>query len=255
VAPKSACELSREDQFGAPLIDIGKWGEEVVRAAQTIDPYWSPFAGPAVITAFALLEIESQVGTANKDFSDLWLAKSSRVIFMSYFIELPGLDDAGLEMVWEGLDVVTTYVIQSGNFHIAAPMEFRFVKGGDSAMSGTFSKNRDAYFVNLDLIAWVEPTKSSEYPDKLLKFFAHVEREWVRLGGLPHNGKMFGFYDPTDPALHSCTPPFNKQFCSFITKQRAETRNAPVDAFEKYRKVCDPNGLFCTQYLRDLLER
>ena len=173
---------------------------------------------------------------------------------MSYFIELPGLDDAGLGKTWEGLDVVNTYVTQSNNFHIAAPMEFRFVKGGDSAMSGTFSKNRNAYFVNLDLIAWVEPTQSSEYPDKLLKFFAHVERKWVRLGGLPHNGKMYGFYDPTDPALDSYTPPFNKKFLSYITKQRIDTRQAPVDAFKKYRKTCDPKGLFYTQYLRDLLE-
>jgi FAD/FMN-containing dehydrogenase len=254
VQPKSACELSHEDQFGAPLIGIGQFGEAVVRAAQTTDPYWSPFAGPAVITAIALDEIQSQVRTANQAFSDLWLAKSSRVIFMSYFIELPGLDDEGLEKAWEGLDVVNTYVTQWGNFHIAAPMEFRFVKGGDSAMSGAFSKNGDAYFVNLDLISFVEPSKSSEYPAELLKFFAHVERKWVSLGGLPHNGKMFGFYDPTDQALDSYTPPFNKKFLSFITKQRIEARQAPVDAFEKYRKTCDPNGLFCTQFLCDLLE-
>jgi len=26
-------------------------------------------------------------------------------------------------------------------------------------------------------------------PDKLLKFFAHVEREWVRLGGLPQTAR------------------------------------------------------------------
>jgi FAD/FMN-containing dehydrogenase len=254
VEPKSACELSRENQLGAPLIGIGKFGEEVVRAAQTTNPYWSPFAGPAVITAIALDEIESQVKTANQEFSDLWLAKSSRVIFMSYFIELPRLDDEGLEKAWEGLDVVNTYVTQWGNFHIAAPVEFRFVKGGDSAMSGTFSKNSDAYFVNLDLIGFVKPTKSSEYPAELLKSFAHVERKWVSLGGLPHNGKMFGFYDPTDQAVDSYTPPFNQKFLSFITKQRIETRQAPVDAFQKYRKSCDPNGLFYTQYLRDLLE-
>jgi hypothetical protein len=254
LAPKSACELSHEDEFGAPLIGIRQFGEAVIRAAKTTDPYWSPFAGPAVITAIALDEIESQAGTANQAFSDLWLAKSSRVIFMSYFIELPDLDDKGLEKAWEGLDVVNTYVTQSGNFHIAAPMEFRFLRGGSSAMSGTFSGNRDAYFVNLDLIGFVESTKSSGYPAELLKFFAHVERKWVSLGGLPHNGKMFGFYDPTDLALDSYTPPFNKKFCSLITKQRIETRQAPVDAFEKYRKICDPNGLFYTEYLRDLLE-
>jgi len=64
---------------------------------------------------------------------------------MSYFIELPGLDRAGLGKAWEGLNVVNTHVTQSGKVHIAAPMEFRFVKGGDSPMSGTFTKNPDAY--------------------------------------------------------------------------------------------------------------
>jgi len=171
---------------------------------------------------------------------------------MSYFIELPDLDDQGLTKAWEGLDVVNTYVTQTGNFHIAAPMEFRFVKAGDSAMSGAFSKNPNAYFVNLDLIAFVEATPSSDYPSDLLKFFAHVERKWVSLGGLPHNGKVFGFYDPSNPALDTFTPPFNKNFLSFITEQRI-ARQAPIDAFKKYRQDRDPGGVFYTGYLRDLL--
>jgi FAD/FMN-containing dehydrogenase len=252
--PPTACDLSHQNQFGAPSIGIGQFGEAVVRHSQTTDPYWSPLAGPAVITAVALDVIESQVGTANKAFSDLWLAKSSRVIFMSYFIELPALDDEGLGRAWEGLDVVNTYVLQSGNFHIAAPMEFRFVKAGDSAMSGAFSKNPDAYFVNLDLIGFVEATPSSQYPTEVLKFFAHVERKWVSLGGLPHNGKVYGFYDPANPDVNSCTPPFNRNFFRFITKQRSQARQAPIEAFKKYRKSVDPGGLFYTQYLRDLLE-
>ena len=196
VKTKSACESAEENQFGAPLIGIGEFGERVIIASQTTYFYWTPPAGPAVFVAIALDEIERQAGTANRNFSDLWLAKSSRVMFMSYFIELPGLDDTGLEKVWAGLEVVDTYVKQNGNFHIAAPMEFRFVKGGDSAMAGTFSKNGDAYFVNLDLIGFVERTKSSEYPAELLKFFAHVERKWVSLGGLPHNGKDVRFLRP-----------------------------------------------------------
>ena len=116
---------------------------------------------------------------------------------------MPGLDEDGLGKAWEGLDVVNSYVTQSGNFHIAAPMEFRFVKGVDSAMAGTFTKNTNAYFVYLDLIAWIEPTPSSQYPAALLKFFSTVERKWVSLGGLPHNGKMYGFYDPTDSSTDS----------------------------------------------------
>jgi FAD/FMN-containing dehydrogenase len=252
--PPTACALSSANEFGAGLIDIGTFGAQVIRDSQTFKDYWNPFAGPAVIAAIALDQIESQVKAANEVFSDLWLAKSSQVIFMSYFIEMPGLDDDGLAKVWEGLEVVDSYVTQSGNFHIAAPMEFRFVKGGDSALSGAFSKNPDAYFVNLDLIAWVESAPSSKYPAELLKFFSTIERKWVSLGGLPHNGKMYGFYDPTDASTTSCTPPFNKNFLKFITKQRSVTRQAPVDALKKFRSTADPGGLFYTQYLRDLLE-
>ena len=58
---------------------------------------------------------------------------------MSYFFELPNFDDAGLGLVWDGMDVVARRIIQNGDFHIAAPMEFRFIKAGDSAMSGAYS--------------------------------------------------------------------------------------------------------------------
>jgi FAD binding domain/D-arabinono-1,4-lactone oxidase len=253
LGPETACKLAQEGKFGADLIGIGEFGLAIIRASQTADPYWIPPAGPAVITAIALDEIERQVKAANQVYSDLWLAKSQQVIFMSYFVELPGLDDAGLARTWESLDIVNTYVQQWGNFHIAAPMEFRFVKGGDSAMSGAFTKNPNSHFVNLDLIGFVEQTPSSQYPAELLKFFAHVERKWVSMGGLPHNGKMYGFYDPTSSAQDSFTPPFNKNFLSFITRQRIQNRQAPVDAFKKYRQTRDPGSVFSTQYLRDLL--
>jgi FAD/FMN-containing dehydrogenase len=254
VKPKqTVCELSKEDRFGAPLIDgIGKYAPILIREAQAA---WSPSLGFAnVITKLALDEIESQAKAAKETYSDLWLVKSSPVIFMSYFIEIPDLQDAGLRITWDGLNVINDYVRQDGNFHICAPIEFRFVQGGNTAMAGTFSTTPNACFVNLDLIAWVDEEANSPYPDNLLKFFAHVERKWVSLGGLPHNGKMYGFYDPTSPIAHSYTPPFNKNFLSFITKHRTKTRQAPVEAFKKYRKTCDPKGLFYTQYLRDLLE-
>ena len=66
-------------------------------------------------------------------------------------------------------------------------------------MSGNYS-TKPTYFINLDLIGWIEPIPAAEYPVKLLQFFADVERDWVAMGGLPHNGKMYGFYDPNQPA-------------------------------------------------------
>ena len=157
---------------------------------------------PSIIAAVTFDVIEPDVATANTSHSDLWLTGAVQVIFMSYYIPLPGLNDAGLGKVWDGLDVVSRIVTQDGAFHMAAPMEFRFVKGGDTAMSATFAENpQNTWFGNLDLIGFVKKEqKPSDYSPKLLQFFADVEREWVKMGGFPHNGKMYGFYDPTAAA-------------------------------------------------------
>jgi D-arabinono-1,4-lactone oxidase len=198
--------------------------------------------------------IKPEVAAANKLHSDLWLTGAVRVIFMSYYIPLPGLDDKGLGKAWDGLDVVSKIVTKDGNFHIAAPMEFRFVKGGNSAMSGAFTEDPEhTWFVNLDLIGFVEADQmASAYPAKLLQFFAEVERKWVEKGGFPHNGKMYGFYDPTDdaPGTYSKTGPFNPNFLAKLRKLRGPR----LEAFSAYRKRLDPNGLFYNEFLRNLLE-
>jgi FAD/FMN-containing dehydrogenase len=252
--PANACILAGKQppEYGAPyLTGIAQFGAEFALQSQYFD---SAIAGAAEITAIATFEtIEPEVATANKSHSDLWLTGAVRVIFMSYFIPLPGLDDDGLGKAWDGLDVVSKIVTQNGNFHIAAPVEFRFVKGGNSAMSGTFTEDPEhTWFVNLDLIGFVEADQmQSDYPAKLLQFFADVEREWVEMGGLPHNGKMYGFYDPTDaPGTHSKTGPFNP---NFLAKLR-NLRGARLEAYNAYRKSLDPNGLFYNEFLRSLLE-
>jgi len=249
--PPTACELAQKNEFGAPLIGgLGKYAPIAIRAAQAANS--SLLGGASVITKIALDEIESQGNAANQIYSDLWLVKSSSVIFMSYFIEIPDFQDAGLGITWDGLNVVNSYVTQDGNFHTCAPMEFRFVQGGNSAMAGTFSTTPNACFANLDLIAWVDAGTSAQYPTQLLQFFSYVERAWVKMGGLPHNGKMYGFYDPTNSDQSSYTPPFNQNFLSFITQQRIN-RKAPIAAFNSYRKTVDPTGMFYNQYLQALL--
>jgi len=253
-SPKTACVLSHEGVFGAPLLGgIKGFAAKYVRESQYYSNPYNPFHFPPVPTAgfaaIALDEIESQSAAANKVHSELWLAESSQVMFMSYFIELPDLDTAGLGMVWDSLDVVARRVIQNDSFHIAAPMEFRFVKGGDSAMAGSYSTRADAYFVNVDLIGFIEPTPTAEYPEQLLQFFADVERDWVAMDGFPHNGKMYGFYDPA-MAEGTHTAAFNTNFLAELRKRRGER----LKAFKDYRKVQDPSGLFYNDFLRQLLE-
>ncbi|MEP7310613.1 MAG: D-arabinono-1,4-lactone oxidase [Acidobacteriota bacterium] len=252
--PKTACSLSQEGVFGAPLLGgIKGFAAKYVRESQYFSNPYNPFHFPPVPTAgfaaIALDEIESQSAAANNVHSELWLAESSQVMFMSYFIELPDLDTAGLGMVWDSLEVVARRVIQNDSFHIAAPMEFRFVKSGDSAMAGSYSKHANAYFVNVDLIGFIEATPTADYPEKLLQFFADVERDWVAMDGFPHNGKMYGFYDPSK-AAGTHTAAFNTNFLADLRKRRGER----LKAFNDYRKAQDPTGLFYNSFLRQLLE-
>jgi len=254
--PATACALSEKGKFGAPLLGgLANYAAKYVRASQyyqnAYDPFHFPPVPPSGYTAIGLDEIEDQANKANAAHSDLWLTEASQVMFMSYFIALPTLDADGLAKVWDALQVAGDYVIEPGHFHIAAPMEFRFIKGGDSAMAGTYTSNPETWFVNLDLIGFIEPTVGADYPDALLKFFATVERAWVAMGGLPHNGKMYGFYDPDDADNDSYTAPFNTSFLRFVTQRRIDN-GAPVEAFLKYRKLADPDNRFYNQYLNDL---
>lgn len=252
--PATACKLAAQDNFGAPMLGgLAAYGVRFVRESQCFTSPYNPIHMPPVptagYTAIALDEIEKQAKVAIAAHSDLWLAEASQVMFMSYFIEMPNLDAAGIGKIWDGLDVVARRVIQDNVFHIAAPMEFRIIRAGNSAMSGTYSENPNAYFVNLDLIGFIEPTSSAEYPTKLLQLFADVEREWVAMGGFPHNGKMFGFYDPSRPK-GSHTAAFNPNFLGELR----ERRGVRLQAFCSYRKTRDPDGLFDNSYLRELLE-
>ena len=249
--PDSACKLAGEDEYGAKLLDpaLEYLGQKAALAAQESNNLLLPYT----INGAAMKNIQNQVDTANAKYSDLWLGEAARVIFMSYFISMPDLSEASLRAVWPGMQVVYDYVQVSSNFHTAAPMEFRFIKAGNSALSGTFSTNPDSYFINLDLIGFTHEGKSAaEYSPELLQFFATVERKWVELGGMPHNGKMYGFYDPNDANTESYTAPFNSNFVS-LTTERRKRNGAPVDAFKAYRQSRDPGDVFYNQYLRAML--
>ena len=240
-----ACALAGNDVFGAPyLIPIEFLIEPPLIAAQ----YAGVTAAANTIIDAGYATIEGLFDQAANVYSDLWLTKASRVIFMSYFIELPALDDAGLGKVWQGLNAVMARLQSSTDFLLVAPMEFRFVRGGDSALAGTYTETPDATFVNLDLIGYVSAVAASDYPAGLLHFFADIERAWVALGGFPHSGKMFGFYDPSQPP-GSFSPPFNPAFVRDLVKRRG----ARIAAFDAYRRTCDPNGLFHNNFVAALL--
>ena len=245
ISVPNACALAGNAIFGAPyIIPI----EPIIEAPLIAAQYAGiQFAASAIIDA-AYLTIEGLFDQATTVYSDLWLTKASRVIFMSYFVELPALDDAGLSKAWKGLEAVMARLQSSSDFLLVGPMEFRFVRGGDTALAGTYTETPNATFVNLDLIGYVPAVAASEYSARLLHFFADIERAWVALGGMPHTGKMFGFYDPSQPA-GSFSPPFNPGFLVDLAKRRG----ARVKAFDPYRRSCDPNGIFHNDFVAALL--
>lgn len=259
-SPPNACALAGKAEYGAPYMKAEFGAEIAERAQYAASPgntaagfFGNPLYNPAIIAAIVFDVVEPQVSAANQSHLEMWLTGAVRVIFMSYYIPLPNLDAEGLGKVWDGLDTVSQIVLKDDNFHIAAPMEFRFVKGGNSAMSATFTeKPSQTWFINLDLIGFVENDKmASQYPAKLLQFFADVEREWVKMGGFTHQGKMYGFYDPTAaPGTYSQTGPFNPNFLADLRARRG----ARLEAFNAYRKSLDPSGLFYSVFVRHLLE-
>lgn len=243
IPAQSACTLAAQDEYGAPMLPEEKIAEAVAIAAQG---YQISAGG---LTVAGILTIASNVNAANAAYSDLWLTEAARVMFMSYFIEMPAIDAPSLGKVWDSLQVVGKRMQAESPFYIAAPMEFRFVRGSDAAMAGTYTTDPDALFVNLDLIGFIEATTTDQYPAELLQLFADVEREWVAMGGFPHNGKMYGFYDPLGaPGNYGAA--FNPAFLAELRSRRG----APLRAFSDYRKSQDPDGLFYNDYLRALLE-
>jgi FAD/FMN-containing dehydrogenase len=234
----SSCTYAEKDMFGAP------YEKPVIeKPAEALEHHIQLHGGDEaakLVIASAMDVIEVQAHRADEHHSDLWLLDAAKVIFMSYFVELPNADAAGLAKVWQGMQAVKTSM--AGEFWLAGPLEFRFIRGGDSAMAGTYSTTPGSLFVNLDLIGFVE----SELPTPMLAYFSRVEQEWIALGGWPHNGKMYGFYDPASP--DSYTKPFNPAFLHALTERRAER----VAAFESYRSTRDPERVFCNAYLGDL---
>jgi len=240
----SACKLAGGERFGAPYAV----GEPIIVPPLIAAQYAGIQPAASAVMDAGYLTIEALFNQAAAVYSDLWLTWASRVIFMSYFIELPALDEAGLRKTWKGLDAVVTRLQRNREFLLVAPMEFRFVRGGDTALAGTYTKTPKATFVNLDLIGYVDAVAASQYPTKLLHFFADIERAWIALGGMPHTGKMFGFHDPSQPP-GSATPPFNRAFLRDLAKRRG----APVKAFDSYRRAQDPNGLFQNPFVAAML--
>jgi hypothetical protein len=251
VNPNTACQNAEQGQYGAPLLGPIKepLAEQAALTAQASGIGGLTLA--AIISDVAISNIQGFVQTADANGSDLWLTEAARTIFMSYFVPLPDLSTAGLSLIWGTMQSVMKKVTGfSSPFHTAFPLEFRIVQSGNSAMAGTYSDTPCA-MVNLDLIAVAAVNSAGNgltYTPELMQFFADVESEWIGLGGWPHNGKIYGFYDPTGAPGNS-GPPFNPNMLGYLLKNRASR----AQAFKAYQQKRDPKGMFLNSYVNALI--
>jgi FAD/FMN-containing dehydrogenase len=243
---ENACKLAGDGVYGAKLLSpLAEFAaEEVGLGAQDATGTFSA----TTVTALAVKVIKDDVKAANSKGSDLWLKEVPRATFMSYFVELPDLDAAGLGLVFRALKSVGSKMFVDNGFHMAAPLEFRFLRSGNSALAGTYSsKPGGSYVVNFDLVAFVAENATGDglaFTDKMKQLFAAIERDWVGMGGSPHNGKLYGFYDPNG-AAGNYSEPFNRGFLTYLRQQRT----ARLQAFNAYRQKRDPQGMFHNEFL------
>jgi len=69
------------------------------------------------------------------------------------------------------------------------------------------------------------------------------------MGGAPHSGKIFGFFDPANPGVGT-TQPFNSGFVDWLGFVR---KGPEVERFNLYRNVIEPEGTFMNQMVEGLL--
>lgn len=243
--PPTACELADEEEFGAP--DGGAFNDFAETMGLAAQDSGSSLLASSVVNGF-FSSTEKMFHEAVQNYTDLWMTSLPRVIATSYFLELPDLDATGFGRLYQAIQVILNRLATSQDFMLASPLDIRFVKGGDTVLASSYSTISGSTFVNLDLLTFAPDTSSTEYPDNLKQFLADIEREWISMGARPHNGKMFGFFDP-EGAPGSFTPPYNDGYLQAMYQLRQER----VDAFKLFRSSRDPDGLFTNPYVDKLL--
>ncbi|TNF66635.1 MAG: FAD-binding protein [Gammaproteobacteria bacterium] len=242
---ETACEIAQKRQWGAPLLN--PLAETFVQnTGQSIQNNGTELTGNTAISG-AMAEIYDQMNDTIEENKSMWLTQATRASFMSYFIPLPDNQDHGLDVAWDALQVITKRLKEHHDFTMIIPPEFRFVRGSDALLAGTYSDNPDQLFISIEVLAMTKKTDAMNFPKNILNFFANVEYQWVQLGGVPHQGKMYGFYDPSTADVQTNikgTAPFNPAYISSLNQRRSKR----LKVFSDYRKMIDPSGIFSNAY-------
>ncbi|MCF6764681.1 FAD-binding protein [Thiotrichales bacterium 19S3-7] len=242
---ETACEIAQKRQWGAPLLN--PVAETLVQnTGQSIQNNGTELSGNTSISG-AMAEIYDQMNTAIEANKAMWLTQSTRAAFMSYFIPLPKNRYHGLDVAWDALQIITNRLKEHHDFTMIIPPEFRFVRGSDALLAGVYSDDPDQLFISIEVLAMTKKTDTTNYPQNILNFFANIEYQWVKLGGIPHQGKLYGFFDPStfDPQKDiKGVAPFNPNYIQTLNQRRGER----LKVFAEYKKMLDPKGVFSNAY-------
>ena len=195
--------------------------------------------------------IKSKMNKAIKDNHALWLDTSERAMFMSYFIPLPDSSSKGMGQAWDTLQVFVNQLKINTDYVSVLPPEFRFVRGSDALLSGTYSTNKDQLYISIEVLAITGQGSTEGYSQNVLDYFANIEYQWVLMGGFPHNGKMYGFYNPKEIGSDGTVkgvPPLNANYMEELKSRKQQQ----ISAFSKFQKMLDPKGVFCNEYTSSL---
>ena len=159
---------------------------------------------------------------------------------MSYFIELPDLDEKGLTKVWDGLAVVGDRTIKQDAFHIAAPLEFRFVKSGSTAMSGSYSTTANLlHQFRSDRLDRADPgalnTPSSCCSSSLT--LSATGLRWADCRTMERCGRVLRSESARRHVLRSVQPELPLRKLRKLSGRRGGER---LTAFNAFRKASDP---------------
>ena len=250
----STCEHAVEKRWGGGYLHPSFAGKSVKKINQwTQKSHVKAFGHQIISSNMQAITYLMKEAITNQNVHWLPYALATRCAFMSYFIPLPNDDGHGLETAWNALQVITALLKKSRHFISAAPVEFRFVRSSDAVLSGTYArKGKEQLFISIDVIVYVNKGSSKKYPNNVLNYLAFVEKQWVKMGGFPHHGKMYGFYAPFANNQNGSRvrgkAAYNAQYI-YMWQQR---KNKLLDVFRAYQSAVDPNGLFCNHYTRYL---
>ena len=142
--------------------------------------------------------------TTNRDM--FWLSTAVRAYFMEYYIPIHSEKDSliSLDKFYKSINVVVKahkrFKNENKLFQPDLPCEFRFVVSSSCKLSPIYSEGPKIVYLGIEIPCLansltLNAANKSQLNSDFFEFYSQIENGWRALGGKPHWGKAFGFYD------------------------------------------------------------